>query len=164
MGKATIIIEAQCGGDETQACALMLYQMYVRWSLKQGYWVRIKHIDIGERAGIKSAVLAIEGENAHKLRGECGVHRFVRISPFDPQSRRHTSFVKVATDPYDTIPSGESTYNHQIRSYVFHPYKLAKDHRTDAETTDIEGVMGGDIDIYIAAAEHARRHATKTRE
>lgn len=231
---AIISIHAGAGGLDAQDWAEMLLRMYTRWVEKNGY--RIKTLDIlpDTEAGIKNVTLLIEGENAYGyLKSEKGVHRIVRISPFDPSGKRHTSFASLDVMPelnedmaidlnpndlrIDTyrasgaggqhvnktdsairithIPTGivvqcqneRSQHNNretamkmlmaklielrerehkeriedlkgdysqiawgsQIRSYVFHPYNMVKDHRTGAEMGNIQAVMDGEIDLFI---------------
>jgi len=233
---AILTIHPGAGGTESQDWAEMLFRMYNRWAEIKGYKVTLIDYQPGEEAGLKSATMSIEGEYAFGyLKSESGVHRLVRISPFDANSRRHTSFVSVHAYPeiednievdineddlrIDTyrasgaggqhvnktssavrithIPTGivvqcqsersqhknkasamrvlrsrlyqlaqeeqqkelqkfEETkkkieWGSQIRSYVFHPYNLVKDHRTDAQTSDIQRVMNGDLDLFINA-------------
>jgi peptide chain release factor 2 len=233
--KNTILeIHPGAGGTESQDWAQMLYRMYLRFSETKGYQTDILDYQSGEEAGIKSVTIEIKGEFAYGyLKAESGVHRLVRISPFDFNKRRHTSFASVHVIPevedsisvdvkdeeirIDTFrasgaggqnvnkvssavrithfPTGivvqcqtersqhknkESAmkilrsrlYQHyteiekakqaqkepdkkkiewgsQIRSYVFHPYNLVKDHRTDIETSNIQAVMDGDLDKFI---------------
>ncbi|TCO76441.1 peptide chain release factor 2 (bRF-2) [Marinisporobacter balticus] len=231
---AIISIHAGAGGLDAQDWAEMILRMYTRWAEKKGY--RIKTLDIlpDTAAGIKNVTLLIEGENAYGyLKSEKGVHRIVRISPFDPSGKRHTSFASLDVMPeldedmaidlnpndlrIDTyrasgaggqhvnktdsairithIPTGivvqcqnERSQHHnretamkmlmaklielkerehkervedlkgdysqiawgsQIRSYVFHPYNMVKDHRTYAEIGNIQAVMDGEIDLFI---------------
>jgi len=233
---AIMTIHPGAGGTESQDWAEMLFRMYNRWCETRGFSVKLLDYLAGDEAGLKSATLEIEGEFAYgNLRSESGVHRLVRISPFDANSRRHTSFVSVYIFPevdddinieikdedvrVDTyrasgaggqhvnktssavrlthIPSGvvvqcqnersqlknkatamrllrsrlyqieleEQRKKHdemakskkkiewgsQIRSYVFHPYNMVKDHRTNKETSNIQAVMDGGIDIFINA-------------
>jgi len=233
---AILTIHPGAGGTESQDWAEMLFRMYNRWAEIKGYKVTLIDYQPGEEAGLKSATLSIEGEYAFGyLKSESGVHRLVRISPFDANSRRHTSFVSVHTFPeiddtikveiedddlrIDTyrasgaggqhvnktssavrithIPSGivvqcqtersqfknkasamkvlrsrlyqlaqeeqqkemqkfEDTkkkieWGSQIRSYIFHPYNLVKDHRTGAQTSDIQRVMNGELELFIIA-------------
>jgi len=233
---AIMTIHPGAGGTESQDWAEMLFRMYNRWCEARGFSVKLLDYLSGEEAGLKSATLEIEGEFAYGyLRSESGVHRLVRISPFDANSRRHTSFVSVYIFPeveddikieikdedvrVDTYrasgaggqhvnktssavrlthaPSGivvqcqsersqiknkatamrllrsrlyqkeleEQRKKHderakskkkiewgsQIRSYVFHPYNMVKDHRTNKETSNIQAVMDGGIDIFINA-------------
>ena len=233
---AILTFHAGSGGTEAQDWAEMLYRMYTRWAAAHGFNVKeIDYLD-GDEAGLKSAVLLIEGENAYGyLKGEAGVHRLVRVSPFDSAGRRHTSFsslevmpeinddIKVEIPPEEIkmdvyrasgaggqkvnktssavrlthIPTGivvasqversqyqnrdvamkmlvsklmeikerehlekiedikgvqkEITWGSQIRSYVFMPYTLVKDHRTSFETGNVNAVMDGDLDGFINA-------------
>jgi len=233
---AILTFHAGAGGTEAQDWAQMLYRMYTRWAQAHGFNVKeVDYLD-GDEAGLKSAVLLIEGENAYGyLKSEAGVHRLVRVSPFDSAGRRHTSFSSLEVMPEieeDTsvvippeeikmdvyrasgaggqkvnktssavrlthIPTGivvasqversqyqnrdvamkmlisklveikeqqhlekisdikgvqkEITWGSQIRSYVFMPYTLAKDHRTGFESGNINAVMDGDIDGFINA-------------
>lgn len=231
---AIVSIHPGAGGTESQDWAQMLLRMYVRWGEKRGY--KIEEIDLqqGDEAGIKSATFSISGEYAYGyLKSEAGVHRLVRISPFDANKRRHTSFASVFVYPeieedldveidekdlrIDTyrassaggqhvnktssairithIPSGivaqcqnersqyknksmamkvlrsrlyevekakkkeemssilsekkEIAWGSQIRSYIFQPYQMVKDHRTGIEAGNITAVMDGDIDQFI---------------
>ncbi len=231
---AIISIHSGAGGLEAQDWAEMLLRMYKRWSERRGYNVNIFDIIPDTEGGIKSVTFFVEGTNAYGyLKAEKGVHRLVRISPFDSSGRRHTSFASVDIIPeiddeieididindirIDTyrasgaggqhvnktdsairithIPTGivvqcqnqrsqhsnkatamkmlksrlielkereqkekiedlQGQYNQiawgsQIRSYVFHPYNMVKDHRTDAEVGNINAVMDGDIDYFI---------------
>ena len=231
---AILTINSGAGGTEAQDWAQMLMRMYLRWCEKNGYKAQIVDILEGDGAGIKSASIEVLGKYAYGyLKAENGVHRLVRISPFDSNKRRHTSFAAVFVYPIidDTIeidinpadlkidtfrsggkggqnvnkvetairithvPSGivvqcqnersqlqnrqnamkmprsklyqiekenqqeklnkiESSkkkieWGSQIRSYVFHPYNLVKDHRTDYETSNTQAVMDGEIDGFI---------------
>lgn len=233
---AILTLHAGAGGTEAQDWALMLYRMYCRWGERHKFKVSTVDMLDGEEAGIKSATITIEGENAYGyLKGENGVHRLVRVSPFDASGRRHTSFaslevipeiddsIHVDIAPEDIkmdvfrssgaggqhinktssavrlthIPTGivvscqtersqfqnrdtamkmlvsklmeikerehlatindikgvqkEIAWGSQIRSYVFMPYTLAKDHRTGFESGNINAVMDGDIDGFINA-------------
>lgn len=233
---AIFTIHSGAGGLEAQDWAEMLLRMYTRWAEKKGYTVTILDMLKDYEAGIKSATLLIEGENAYGyLKSEKGVHRLVRISPFDTAGKRHTSFasvdvmpelddsIKVEIDEEDLridtfraggaggqhvnktesairithIPTGiivqcqnersqhsnkemaikmltaklfdlkeqehkekiddikgehrEIAWGSQIRSYVFHPYNMVKDHRTGEETGNTAAVMDGDIDSFINA-------------
>ncbi len=233
---AILSIHPGAGGTESQDWAEMLYRMYVRWAERHGYKVEVLDYLDGDEAGIKSVTMLIEGENAYGyLKSEKGVHRMVRISPFDASGRRHTSFTAVEVMPevendttieiddkdlkVDTyrssgaggqhvnktesavrithIPTGivvqcqnersqiqnratamkmltsrlveekikqqeaeiarlqgeqqEIGWGSQIRSYVFHPYTLVKDHRTNYEKGNVGAVMDGEIDEFINA-------------
>ena len=233
---AILSIHPGAGGTESQDWAEMLYRMYVRWAERHGYKVEVLDYLDGDEAGIKSVTMLIEGENAYGyLKSEKGVHRMVRISPFDASGRRHTSFTAVEVMPevendtnieiddkdlkVDTyrssgaggqhvnktesavrithLPTGivvqcqnersqiqnratamkmltsrlveekikqqeaeiarlqgeqqDIGWGSQIRSYVFHPYTLVKDHRTNFEKGNVGAVMDGDIDEFINA-------------
>ena len=233
---AILTFHAGAGGTEAQDWNQMLVRMYQHWGEKHGFKVSMIDFLDGDEAGLKSAVLLVEGENAYGyLKGEMGVHRLVRISPFDSSGRRHTSFaslevmpeiddtVEVEINPDDLkidyyrssgaggqkvnktssavrlthIPTGivvasqvershfqnlencknmlrarlaeikerehlekisdikgvqqKIEWGSQIRSYVFMPYTLAKDHRTGYENGNIQNVMDGDIDGFINA-------------
>ena len=231
---AILTIHPGAGGTESQDWAEMLSRMYLRWIEEHGYEHSVLDCQPGDEAGIKSVTIEVKGDYAYgRLRAENGVHRLVRISPFDANSKRHTSFasvfvypeidsdVKVEIDEKDLkidtfrasgaggqhvnktesavrithIPTGmvaqsqsersqhrnrenamkilmsriyqklreeneekreklegqkkEIAWGSQIRSYVFHPYNMVKDHRTKAETSNIQAVMNGDIDMFI---------------
>ena len=231
-----LTIHSGAGGTEAQDWADMLMRMYFRWGEQNGYKMTLLDILDGDGAGIKSATIEVTGEFAYGYaKAETGVHRLVRISPFDSNKRRHTSFASVAVIPevddtieidinpadlrIDTyrsggkggqnvnkvetavrvthIPSGvvaacqsersqiqnktnamkllksklyqievekqnaeleevekgkmKIEWGSQIRSYVFHPYNMVKDHRTNVETSDTQGVMDGNIDEFIKA-------------
>ncbi len=233
---AIVALHPGAGGLEAQDWTEMLMRMYTRWAEKKGYTVEMLDLLPGEEAGIKSVTFLVQGEKAYGyLQAERGVHRLVRISPFDAGGRRHTSFasvdvlpevkegIDVVVDPeelrVDTfrsrgaggqhvnttdsavrithIPSGlvvqcqsersqhsnreramrillarladmaqqrqqeklralrgeqkEIAWGSQIRSYVFHPYSLVKDHRTNVEVGDIKSVIDGEIDRFLEA-------------
>jgi peptide chain release factor 2 len=234
--EAIVTIHPGAGGTESQDWAEMLMRMYTRWAERHGYQVNILDLQPGQEAGIKNATFEILGESAYGyLKAERGVHRLVRISPFDAQKRRHTSFASVFVYPLveddieididegdlriDTYrasgaggqhvnktdsavrithePTGivvacqqersqhknRSTamkmlraalyqraleeqeaaraaieeskadigFGSQIRSYVFQPYTMVNDHRTETKIGDVYGVMDGDIDPLIEA-------------
>ena len=231
---AILTFHAGAGGTEAQDWCSMLIRMYLRWAEKQGYSISLMDEQVGDEAGIKSATFLIKGENAFGyMKSEKGVHRLVRISPFDSAARRHTSFCAVDVMPeidetveinldmkdvqVDTyrasgaggqhinktdsavrmthIPTGivvqcqsersqiqnreqclkllraklfelelekqaelkeqlGGTYQaiewgSQIRSYVFHPYNMVKDHRTSVETGNVQAVMDGNLDQFM---------------
>ena len=231
---AILELHPGAGGTESQDWGSMLLRMYTRWGEKRGFKVETIDYLAGDEAGIKSVTLSFKGHNAYGyLKAEKGVHRLVRISPFDSSGRRHTSFVSCEVIPefnneieidirtedlkVDTyrasgaggqhinttdsavrithLPTGavvtcqqersqiknrekamtylkaklyalklqeqeaemleirgdqkEIGWGSQIRSYVFHPYSMVKDHRTSAESGNVQGVMDGDIDLFI---------------
>ncbi|WP_438319029.1 peptide chain release factor 2 [Sporosarcina sp. FA9] len=233
---AVVELHSGAGGTESQDWASMLLRMYTRWAEHNGFKVETLDYQAGDEAGVKSVTLAIKGHNAYGyLKAEKGVHRLVRISPFDSSGRRHTSFSSIEVMPefdgdidieirtedlkIDTyrssgaggqhvnvtdsavrmthLPTGavvtcqtersqiknreramnllksklyqirveeeqarlleirgdqkEIGWGSQIRSYVFHPYSMVKDHRTDAETGNVSAVMDGEIDLFINA-------------
>jgi peptide chain release factor 2 len=231
---ALLTVHPGAGGTESQDWAEMLVRMYTRWAERHGYQVRVLDLAPGDEAGIKSATLEINGDYSYGyLKAEKGVHRLVRISPFDAQARRHTSFASVFVYPLvdDTIaidlrdddiemevfrasgaggqhvnktssavrlrhlPSGivvscqqersqhknkavamkmlraalyqreveerekkkaaleatktDISWGNQIRSYVFQPYTMVNDHRTELKVGDVQAVMDGKIDQFI---------------
>lgn len=233
---AILTLHSGAGGTEAQDWVQMLYRMYLRWAERNGYHARELDCLPGDDAGIKSVTFMVEGINAYGyLQCEKGVHRLVRISPFDANSRRHTSFasldvmpeitddIKIDINPADLrvdtyrasgaggqhvnktesairithIPTGvvvscqtersqiqnretamkmlksklfeikerehldkiesikgdmkDIAWGSQIRSYVFHPYSMAKDHRTNFEVGNVQAVMDGELDGFINA-------------
>ena len=240
---AIATLHAGAGGTESQDWAEMLLRMYLRWAERQGFEVELDEVSPGEEAGIKSATFTVKGKNAYGiLSAERGVHRLVRISPYDASSRRHTSFAsldvvpvieedaEIEIDPGDLridtyrssgaggqhvnvtdsavrithLPTGitaacqnersqmqnravamrilkarlaeiarrereerienlrgerrEIQFGSQIRSYVLHPYRLVKDHRTNLEVGNVDAVLDGDLDRLIEA--ELRRRAS----
>jgi len=241
---AIVELHPGAGGTESQDWGLMLYRMYTRWAEKRGFKVDLLDYLPGDEAGIKSVTILVKGYNAYGyLKAEKGVHRLVRISPFDSAGRRHTSFASLDVIPeinddieievrtedlkVDTyrasgaggqhvnktesairithIPTGivcasqqersqiknreiamkmlrsklyerkieeqqkhlaeirgeqsDIAWGSQIRSYVFHPYSMVKDHRTSVETGNVGAVMDGDIDQFIDGyLRHQIRH------
>jgi peptide chain release factor 2 len=237
---AILAIHAGAGGTDSQDWADMLLRMYLRWAEGHGYQAGVLDMTVGEEAGIKSATAEVAGPNAYGyLRAERGVHRLVRLSPFDFAHARHTSFAlvevmpevedvaEVTIDPDDLridvfrasghggqhvqknatavrithVPSGivvscqnersqyrnkdiamkvlqarllerelehqaeektrlkgehvSAAWGNQIRSYVLHPYKMVKDHRTGYETSDAEAVLDGELDELLRAYQKA---------
>jgi peptide chain release factor 2 len=233
---AILSINAGAGGTEAQDWAEMLLRMYLRWAEKRGYTTKILDFQPGDEAGVKSVSITLEGEFAYGYaRAEIGIHRLVRISPFDSGGRRHTSFASVFVypevddrivievdekdlkiDTYRSTGAGgqhvnktdsavrithlttgivvqcqnersqhknkamamkylksrlyelklreqneklseinktkkEIGWGSQIRSYILHPYKMIKDHRTDLEVGNVNKVLDGDIDPFIEA-------------
>ncbi|WP_106384820.1 peptide chain release factor 2 [Bacillus kwashiorkori] len=238
---AILELHPGAGGTESQDWGSMLLRMYTRWAEKKGFKVETLDYLPGDEAGIKSVTLLIKGHNAYGyLKAEKGVHRLVRISPFDSSGRRHTSFVSCEVMPEFTddiqidvrqedlkidtyrssgaggqhvnttdsavrithIPTGtvvtcqnersqiknrekamnmlkaklyqlkieeqeqelaeirgeqkEIGWGSQIRSYVFHPYSMVKDHRTNTEVGNVQSVMDGEIDLFINAYLRSR--------
>jgi peptide chain release factor 2 len=235
-GDALVTVHAGTGGTDAQDWAEILLRMYLRWAERRGFKTELLEASPGEEAGLKSATFTVSGENAYGiLKAERGVHRLVRLSPFDSAHRRHTSFAQVIVAPLlpeeeeadineedlriDTyrasgaggqhvnktdsavrithIPSGivvqcqnersqasnkqtamrmlksrlaeleqerrdeelarergvaqDTGFGSQIRSYVLQPYQMVKDHRTDHEVGNAEGVLNGDLDGFIQA-------------
>ena len=233
---AMLTLHAGAGGTESQDWADMLLRMYLRWAERHNYQAEVLDVSPGEEAGIKSAIVGVKGAHAYGyLKGEHGVHRLVRLSPFDADHARHTSFALVEVLPeaeqeldikisqedlkIDTfrssgpggqhmqktssavrathLPTGlvaicesqrsqhqnketalrilyarllelerakeekekaklkgeriDAGWGNQIRSYVLHPYKMVKDHRTGYETGNAEIVLDGDLDEFITA-------------
>ncbi len=242
---AIVEIHAGAGGTEAQDWAEMIMRMYLRWAENERYKAEIIYVLPGEEAGIKSAVISVDGPYAYgRLRAEMGIHRLVRISPFDANSRRHTSFASLFVYPdaddsvniqinesdlkIDTyrssgaggqhvnttdsavrithLPTGivvqcqnersqhknkatalkvlrsrlydlelerraaekdkmhrqkkEIAWGSQIRSYVLHPYRLVKDHRTNCEMGNVDAVLDGDLNRFIQ--EYLAFEARKT--
>ncbi len=236
MRNAILSIHAGAGGTESQDWAQMLMRMYLRWAERRGYKAEVLDMSPGEEAGVKSVVIGVNGDYATGyLKSEHGVHRLVRLSPFDADHARHTSFVlveimpeaeadvdvKIAPDdlkvdvfrssgpggqhmqktstavrlthtPTGLVVSCQSErsqrqnkeialkilrsrlldlelakraeeraklkgkriaagWGNQIRSYVLHPYKMVKDHRTDYQTSDTDAVLDGELDGFINA-------------
>ena len=236
-----IEIHPGAGCTESQDWAFMLFRMYLRWGERRGFKVEIVDEQTGDEAGIKSATLKFTGHNAYGwAKTESGVHRLVRISPFDSNARRHTSFASVWVYPevddnfavaleekdvrVDTFRSSgaggqnvnkvesavrlthiptnitvacqnqrsqhqnreeawgmlrarlyelelskreaaadalnaqktDNAWGHQIRSYVLHPYQMVKDLRTNVETSNTQGVLDGDLDLFVNASLAAR--------
>ena len=233
---AIMAIHAGAGGKESQDWAEMLMRMYLRWAERRGFGTDVLDTSLGDEAGIKSAIISISGDYAcGYLRSEHGVHRLVRLSPFDADHARHTSFVLVEVmpeaemdidlkiEPDDLridvyrssgpggqhmqktssavrvthLPTGlvvtcqsersqhqnketalkilgarllelelekkseemdrlkgkriDAGWGSQIRSYVLHPYRMVKDHRTSYETNNTEAVLDGELDGFITA-------------
>ena len=233
---AILAIHAGAGGTESQDWAEMLLRMYLRWAERHGYKAEVLDTSPGEEAGIKSATIGVSGDYVFGyLKSEHGVHRLVRLSPFDADHARHTSFVLVEVMPeaeadvdvriapddlrvdvfrssgpggqhmqktssavrLTHLPTGlvvtcqsersqyqnkeialrilqarlleyelarrteeraklkgeriAAGWGNQIRSYVLHPYKMVKDHRTDYQTSDTEAVLDGELDDFITA-------------
>ncbi len=243
MRNAIVTVHPGAGGTESQDWAEMLLRMYLRWAERQHFQADLNEYQAGEEAGLKSATFTVTGDYAYGLlTSEIGVHRLVRISPFDQAKRRHTSFASVFVSPeidesiqidikpeelrVDTyrsggkggqhvnttdsavrithIPSGlvvacqnersqhknreramkilrsrlyelelekkreaskkleasklDIDFGSQIRSYVLHPYRLIKDHRTKVEVGDVDRVLDGDLKPFIRAYLIARRN------
>jgi peptide chain release factor 2 len=244
---AFLTIHPGAGGTESQDWAEMLLRMYLRWAEQHGYRTEVIDYQAGEEAGVKSVTVAVKGQNAYGLlAAEIGVHRLVRISPFDANKRRHTSFASVFVYPeiddrieivveekdlkIDTyrstgaggqhvnttdsavrithLPTGiivqcqnersqhknrsvamkmlrsrlyelemekkraenkaiedskmDIAWGSQIRSYVLHPYRMAKDHRTKLEVGDVDRVLDGNLDPFIKAYLVSKRDAGRS--
>lgn len=144
---AYIAVNAGAGGAEACDWADMLRRMYIRWAERQGFTVDVVDVQEEDPAGIRSCTLLIKGDYAYGLlNNERGVHRLVRISPFDSQSRRHTSFARVDVTPEvddDINIEVQEDWGSPIRSYVFQPHQMVKDHRTGWEEPDVTDVMDG---------------------
>lgn len=244
---AIVSINPGAGGTESQDWAEMLFRMYQRWALKRGYRLKILDLQQAEDAGIKGVTFIVSGSYAYGyLKSEIGVHRLVRISPFDANRRRHTSFTSVFVYPeveehteveirekdlkietyrasgpggqhvnvtdsavrITHIPTGIAVqcqnersqhknkemamkvlrarlyelrrrekekekeelekgkkgiaWGSQIRSYVMHPYRLVKDHRTGIERSNVEAVLDGELDLFMEAyLFHFKRKDTR---
>jgi protein subunit release factor B len=137
----TISVTPGAGGKETEDFAYMLASAYERWGAKRG-----RPVGIFKEDG--SWFVMICDETAHELlTGEVGVHSLCRISPYDPQRRRHTSFVEVEIVVPQHIRAALDRAG--IRTYTLDPYKRAKDHRTGIETEDVHGVLAGDLGAFM---------------
>ena len=242
LNNAIVTIHPGAGGTESQDWAEMLLRMYLKWAEKNGYFIKIIEISPGEEAGIKNVTFTVSGNYTFGyLKAEKGIHRLVRISPFDANRRRHTSFASVEVipeieqdievdikesdlriDTYRATGAGgqhvnttdsavrithlptnivvhcqneRSQYNNkmtamkilrarlfahyqqekekdlkevrgkkkdiawgsQIRSYVFHPYQMVKDHRTEVESGNLQAIMDGEINCFIEAYLKSKR-------
>ncbi len=239
-GDAVLTLMAGAGGDDAEDWAEILFEMYRKFCEKKGWQIKILHKHENERGGIKNIAFEVQGKSSYGiLKGEAGVHRLVRISPFSAKKLRHTSFALLEVFPKFVeigeieikeddlkmdfsrssgpggqnvnkretavriahIPTGitvhvesersqlqnkeralellrsklyhykkierkkekealtggkriEAEWGHQIRSYVFHPYKMVKDHRTEVETGDVESVLEGNPDKFIEAEKN----------
>ena len=246
---AIVTFHAGAGGTEAQDWTQMLVRMYTRWAEQNGYHLTIIDMQPGDEAGVKSAAFTVEGEYAYGyLKSEKGVHRLVRISPFDAAARRHTSFTAVDVMPelpddveveinmddvrvdyfrasgaggqhvnktssavrMTHLPTGivvqcqnersqvqnremcmkylrarlfeleqekqaqlkaeiggahqAIEWGSQIRSYVFHPYNLVKDHRTNVETGNVQAVMDGDLEAFMEGFLHQEKDRKLNRQ
>src|SRR5664280_1351125 len=151
-GDAIVTIHAGTGGTDAQDWAEMMLRMYLRWTERRGFKTEMIEASPGEEAGIKSTTFAVKGENAYGIfKAERGVHRLVRLSPFDSAHRRHTSFAEVIVSPLlpDSVPV--EIDEEEIRSYVLQPYQMVKDHRTEFEMGNTQGVLDGDLDGFVRA-------------
>lgn len=239
-GSAVVTVFAGAGGDDAEDFARMLVEMYYKFADRRGFGVSLVHENQNDHGGYRNITFEIEGKGVYGiLKNESGVHRLVRLSPFDAKSKRHTSFALVEVIPKfdktkeidipeqdlkvefarssgpggqnvnkrDTavrlthVPTGitvhceaersqqanrekaqvileaklfkkmeeerirreknmyissttEIEWGNQIRSYVIHPYKLVKDHRTEVETSDVEAVLDGEIDLFLEAEKN----------
>lgn len=163
-----IEIHAGAGGDEARSWAKMVLRMYLLWTAKNGFRVAPgREIVRAGDDGITSAAFDVAGPGVDRACSETGVHRMVRVSPFDPGCRRRTSFASVSVMPKpirDGVVQGRHLrayfWDHQIRSYVLSPYKMAKDLRTGIERVDVEAVLAGDIDGFLDAAAMGLPHGS----
>ena len=158
---AILTFHAGAGGTEAQDWAQMLFRMYTRWAERHGYVCKTLDYLDGDEAGLKSATISIEGENAYgHLKSEHGVHRLVRVSPFTATARKRklrSKLVELQMQAHAEKISDikgvqlKIEWGSQIRSYVFMPYQLVKDNRTGYETSNINAVMDGELDGFINA-------------
>ncbi len=177
-GDALVTVNAGAGGTDAQDWAEMVLRMEMRWAEKRGFDVELLGASSGEEAGVKSATFWVRGENAYGLYGsEKGIHRLVRLSPFDSANRRQTSFAGVEVLPMTMLRfkllerqeyqrheeiacergwAQDANFGSQIRSYVLHPYTMVKDHRTNHEMSDVNRVLGGDLDGFVRAYQAER--------
>ncbi len=145
-----LVIACGSGGLESQDWCLILFRMYVCFLERWGIDYKIVSFN-RNTIGIFSAEIHFEHSDKFSLESESGIHRLVRISPFDRNQRRHTSFVSVRLNdsPMYNELSHESEYGNQIRSYVMHPYKMVKDHRTGIETDNVHDILSGNIELFL---------------
>lgn len=153
---AVVEVHASAGGMEAGYWAQMLVRMYRRWAERHGLRSELLDVREGDEAGIEYAALEIGGPYAYgRLKGEDGVHRLVRIPPYDPAGRRHASFALVFVHPArdgEPVPArGDDAFDSQIRTYLFHPGRMVTDHRTNVQIEDVQAVMDGDVDPFIEA-------------
>jgi peptide chain release factor 2 len=152
---ARVTIQAGAGGIEAEAWAEMLLGIYQRWAARHGLTAREVERHSGGETGIRAATLDIHGAYVYgRLRSEHGVHRMVRVSPFDAAGRRHMAFAMVTVQPLDasgTPGRGGEVAPEQIRTWVFHPEPMVTDHRTGAEVADVEALLDGGVDPFIEA-------------
>jgi peptide chain release factor 2 len=155
---AIISIHPGAGGTESQDWASMLYRMYLRWAERHDFKVEVLDYQPAEEAGIKDVSFIIKGENAYGyLKVENGIHRLVRISPFDSNAKRHTSFSSVMVSPevdddIDIVIEDKDIrvgWGHQIRSYVMQPYQQVKDTRSNQAFTNVDAILDGDINKLL---------------
>jgi len=148
---AIVSINAGAGGTEAQDWTEMLFRMYSRWTERKGYKFDIIDYQPGDEAGIKSVTFTAAGEYAYGyLKTENGVHRLVRISPFNANGKRHTSFSSVFVYP-ELANEIVIEIDSQIRSYILHPYQMVKDHRINLDIGNVNSVLDGGIDPFIEA-------------
>ena len=156
---AILKLNAGAGGTESCDWAGMLYRMYTRWAERKGFTVEVLDYLDGDEAGIKSVTFQVNGENAYGyLKSEKGVHRLVRISPFNAQGKRQKAKLYLLEQQKNAEKlSGirgevkEIGWGNQIRSYVMQPYTMVKDHRTNAEISNTNAVLDGNLDPFINA-------------
>lgn len=142
----TLISVRVSPGSEGQDWGSELLGMYSSWAKKKGYRVAYPKKSSGE------LFIAVAGAGVYeRLRSEAGVHRRVRISPYDSEGRRHTSFATVSVSASDADGAGEVSTDEILRSYVLDPYTSVTDHRSGVKTDDVEAVLGGELDLFLEA-------------
>jgi len=157
LDEKSAVLSVNAGGGNIEACAwaAILLRMYRHFAEINGYEFTVGSAIRGDGPGIRLVVATVRGLGAYgQLNGEAGVHRLVRISPFDASKRRHTSFAAVSVmpdiDDCCDIPHVPKS-NPPIRSYVLHPYTMVKDHRTSVEVVDAQAVLDGKLGEFVTA-------------
>jgi protein subunit release factor B len=152
--QAIVSIHPGAGGADAKDWAAMLMRMYLRWCEKRGYKTDIIDYQEGDEVGIDDVSFTVEGDAAYGyLRSEIGVHRLVRISPFNADHIRQTVFAAVDVTSGNEVTNSvtqQKTSSH-IRNYILSPYRLVKDLRTQYEDTNVDSVLDGNLDGFINA-------------